>query len=59
MESDKGFPLFLARVVTGVWVLSMMGDAAVQSYDPPATVHGLMMAVAGWAFGSHLFTKGE
>lgn len=47
----------IALVVTAVWVASCVADAVVAAYDPPATVHALMMAVAGWAFGQRYFGR--
>lgn len=47
----------LAYIITGCWVISFGVDLVVKSYDPPATVHALMMAVAGTAFTSTLIQR--
>ena len=38
-------------VIVCAWVGSLLLDAFVTDYDPPATVHLLMMVVAGAIFG--------
>jgi hypothetical protein len=47
----------IALVITIVWTLSLVLDAVWSKYDPPGTVHALMMAVAGWAFGQRYLGK--
>jgi hypothetical protein len=47
----------IAIVITIVWTLSLVLDAVWAKYDPPGTVHALMMAVAGWAFGQRYLTR--
>jgi hypothetical protein len=49
--ADEKVATYIALAITVVWVLSVALDAVWPPYDPPATVHALMMAVAGWAFG--------
>jgi hypothetical protein len=49
--------LWIALIITVVWTASLVVDGFVESYDPPATVHALMMIVAGWAFGERLLGK--
>lgn len=47
----------LAWLITSAWISSFIMDATVVRYDPPPTVHGLMMLVAGAAFASSLLRK--
>lgn len=49
----------LAWGISGVWLSSFIVDIFVKEYDPPATVHGLMMLVAGAAFGKKIWSKDE
>jgi hypothetical protein len=44
----------LAYVITAFWALSFLVDIIVKTYDPPASVHALMMIVAGAVFGEGL-----
>lgn len=44
----------LAIVITGAWAVSFIVDIVNKNYDPPASVHGLMMMVAGAVFGEGL-----
>jgi biotin transporter BioY len=43
--------LTLGWTVTALWVASLIADAALPEYDVPATLHGLMLMVAGALFG--------
>lgn len=49
----------LGWLITFAWGISFVLDAAVKEYEPPVSVHALMMVVAGAAFGSSLIKKGE
>lgn len=40
----------IAVVITVVWTVSFLADLLEPRYDPPPTVHALMMLVAGAAF---------
>lgn len=40
----------LAIVITVVWAVSFILDATIVRYDPPESVHALMLIVAGAAF---------
>lgn len=44
----------LAIVITVAWTVSFIVDIEVQGYDPPASIHPLMMIVAGAVFGEGL-----
>lgn len=44
MVTVLGYTIMIA------WALSMIADALIKDYDPPPTVHGLMMVLAGAAF---------
>ena len=43
--------LVLGWIIVITWVVSLVLDALLPMYDVPATVHGLMMLVAGALFG--------
>lgn len=47
----------LGWLITGIWSVSFILDAAVKTYDPPVSIHALMMVVAGAAFGSTLIKR--
>jgi hypothetical protein len=40
-----------------MWAASMIIDASVKDYDPPAVIHGLMTLVATAAFSSALVVR--
>lgn len=44
----------LAIVITISWAISFLVDIFVKEYDPSASVHALMMMVAGAVFGEGL-----
>lgn len=43
--------LVVAWIIVGAWLASLILDATVANYEVPATVHGLMLIVAGFLFG--------
>ena len=43
--------------VTGAWATSFVLDAMFASYEPPVSLHALMMLVAGAAFGGSMLKK--
>lgn len=47
----------IAYTILVVWTASIVLDAAWKEYAPPATIHALMMAVAGWAFGQRYLMR--
>lgn len=47
---DKRMVTVLGYTIMIAWALSMIADALIKDYDPPPTVHGLMMVLAGAAF---------
>lgn len=47
---DRKVSNIVALVVTFVWAASFLGDAFIETYDPPSSVHTVMMLVAGAAF---------
>jgi hypothetical protein len=51
---DKRMVTILGYLIMIAWGLSMIADVAVKGYDPPPTVHGLMMLFAGAAFTNSL-----
>lgn len=50
MLSDRAVT-FVAVVITTVWAILSVLDAAVGAYQTPAAVHGIMGLVAGALFG--------
>lgn len=51
---DQKIRLFLAGVITIAWAISFIVDIRVKDYEPPASLHPLMMIVAGAVFGEGL-----
>lgn len=47
----------VSYVITGVWVVSFFVDILVKGYEPPPSVHALMMLVAGALFGDGLLRR--
>lgn len=41
---------YLACLIAATWFGSIIADAAIKSYDPPATIHILMMGMCGALF---------
>lgn len=54
---DQKAPTIIAGIITAVWFGSMVLDATWAAYDPPGSIHALMMAVAGWAFGERYLRR--
>jgi len=44
----------IAILITVVWAVSFVADAVNKTYEPPPSVHPLMLMVAGAAFGSEM-----
>lgn len=53
MGLNQRFVDALGWIITAVWALSMALHAANIGYEPPASIHLLMMVVAGTAFGTN------
>ncbi len=53
-DLDKQMTLVLGYVIIGAWVVSFLADLVLPHYDPPPTLHALMMIVAGAAFGNYV-----
>lgn len=49
----------LAWLITGAWATSFIVDMTPYPYDPPPTIHALMLIVVGAAFGTSLIKRGE
>lgn len=56
---QRRFVDVLGWTITAVWAASFIVDALVRTYDPPVSIHALMMIVAGAAFGSALIQRGD
>lgn len=52
---DRRVSNAIAIVVTVVWAASFLADAFIESYDPPPSVHTIMMLVGGAAFADGIF----
>lgn len=52
--SNERIALWLAVVITLAWAVSFIVDIVNSHYDPPASVHALMLIVAGAVFGDGL-----
>ena len=53
-SSNNKVAIGLAIVITVAWAISFLVDIVVKAYDPPPSVHALMMIVAGSVFGEGL-----
>lgn len=49
----------LGWIITIAWAASLIADAVLKDYDPPISIHAVMMLVAGAAFGGQFIKKGE
>lgn len=49
----------LAAVITTAWAVSFIVDILDKSYEPPASVHALMLLVAGAVFGEGLLRSNK
>lgn len=58
-SSNNRIAFILAIVITAAWAISFIVDIVVKEYDPPASVHALMMIVAGAVFGEGLLKSGR
>lgn len=56
---DKRITNAIAIVSTTLWAVSFVLDAIIPTYDPPVSVHAVMMTVAGAAFAGSVFKKGD
>lgn len=54
---DKRIINAIAITALTLWSISFVLDAIIKTYDPPASVHIIMMTVAGAAFGGTIFKK--
>lgn len=54
---DKRLAAAIAIVITTAWAVSFILGAVNPSYNPPPSIHPLMLIVAGAAFGKAVFTK--
>lgn len=52
--SNNKIAIWLAIVITAAWAISFIVDIFRKDYDPSASVHALMMMVAGAVFGEGL-----
>ena len=53
------FRIIVASVILGVWLVTLVLDALLQSYAVPPTVHGLMVMVATYLFGPTITGRGK
>lgn len=53
-STNEWASLWLTVVITLAWAVSFIVDIAKTEYDPPASVHALMLIVAGAVFGDGL-----
>ena len=56
MSGDR-FRLIVGGIIVGVWIASLVVDAAVPAYEVPVTVHGAMMLVAGYLFAPAIYNR--
>jgi hypothetical protein len=51
------FTFALACVITVAWSVGFILDILFKTYDPPASLTPLMLAVAAWCFGSGIVQR--
>ena len=51
MNSITRLRIIVAWLIVAAWVASLVLDASLRTYEVPATLHGLMLIVAGFLFG--------
>lgn len=51
MNSITRLRIIVAWLIVLVWAASVVLDASLRTYEVPATVHGLMLILAGFLFG--------
>jgi hypothetical protein len=57
-QIDQGrAAIHIAYIVTAIWVLSFFADIFVESYEPRPEVQALMLAAAGFLFGTQAFKR--
>ena len=54
---DKRLAAAIAIVITTAWAVSFILGALNPSYNPPPSIHPLMLIVAGAAFGTAVLPK--
>lgn len=54
---DKRLAAFIAIVITIAWAVSFILGAFNPDYNPPPSIHPLMLIVAGAAFGTAVLPK--
>lgn len=59
-KDDRGrLVLIVSYTIVGAWVISFFADLVIITYDPPPSVHALMLIVAGALFGEGFIKKSE
>lgn len=54
---DKRITNAIAIIATVLWTLSFVLDAILPNYEPPVSVHAVMMLVAGAAFAGSVLKR--
>lgn len=54
---QRRFVDVLAWFITAAWAVGFLLDIIRPTYDPPAVLHGLMLTVAGAAFGASVVKR--
>jgi hypothetical protein len=50
-------PIYVAYIITAIWVISVVADLFVKEYDPPPGVLQLMLLVAGYLFTREILPR--
>lgn len=56
-DSRAVLTFWISVAITAVWIISFFVDIFVQGYEPPPSVHALMLIVAGALFSEGRFRK--
>lgn len=59
MNGLERFRIVVGWVIVAAWVVSLIVDATVPSYDVPITLNSAMLLVAGWLFGPAITGRGR
>lgn len=54
---DPKVTTFIAALIAIVWAISMLADAAMETFEAPAGVQAVMMLMSGALFGSDLLRR--
>lgn len=54
-DNEKRFRIFVGYVIVVAWAISFLAGLIIRDYQPPPTIHALMMVVAGALFTDNIW----